>query len=149
MKEKKRGIEINIKLSNKAIYTLIVIGILAILGVGVFALGSVSNPGHAISELQTCEEGETLQVVDGEWDCVDKNNFIGEIVIDEEVVMWESPISIQGASGNLICSAYLPNIIYGSGVCISAWNSLDKTISCSDTSLGYGGRCFCQGLRKN
>jgi hypothetical protein len=69
MVNKKRK-DIIIKFSNRWIYTLIVIGILAILGVGVFALGSVSNPGHAISELQTCEEGETLQVVDGEWDCV-------------------------------------------------------------------------------
>jgi len=66
--KKKR--DITIKLSNKLFYTLIVIGILAVVGVGVWALGSVPNPGHAISELQTCEEGETLQVVDGEWDCV-------------------------------------------------------------------------------
>jgi len=66
--KKKR--DITIKLSNKLFYTLIVIGILAVVGVGVWALGSVPNPGHSIGELETCEEGESLQVVDGEWDCV-------------------------------------------------------------------------------
>ncbi|MEJ2267719.1 MAG: hypothetical protein P8X70_01445 [Nanoarchaeota archaeon] len=49
--KKKRGMQINIKISNKAFYTFITIMILLIVGVGVFALGSVPNPGHTISEL--------------------------------------------------------------------------------------------------
>ena len=72
--KKKKGVEIKINLSNKAIYTFIVLGILIIVGVGVYALGSVPNPGHAISGLQTCEEGETLQIVGGEWSCVDMSS---------------------------------------------------------------------------
>jgi hypothetical protein len=73
--KKKRGMQINIKISNKAVYTLIIVGILAIISVGVFALGSIPNPGHPISELQTCEEGESLQVVEGEWACVSGGNY--------------------------------------------------------------------------
>jgi hypothetical protein len=69
---KKRGIELKINLSNKAIYTLIVVGILVIVGVGVWAYGtsSPSDFGHSLGEFEACDEGETLQVVDGEWDCV-------------------------------------------------------------------------------
>jgi len=67
---KKRGIELKINLSNKLFYTFVVIGILVVVAVGVFALGNIPNPGHSVSGLQTCAEGQTLQVVGGEWDCV-------------------------------------------------------------------------------
>lgn len=66
MKKKRDGI----KISNRLFYTLVVIGILVIVGAGVYAIGNTPNAGHSISELQTCDEGKILQVVDGEWDCV-------------------------------------------------------------------------------
>jgi len=41
MKKKKEGIKLNINLSNRVFYTLIVIGILAIVSVGVWAYGTI------------------------------------------------------------------------------------------------------------
>jgi len=57
-------------LSNRWLYTLITVGILICLSVGVYAvLGTTPNPGHSISELQTCSNGEILQMVNGAWAC--------------------------------------------------------------------------------
>ncbi len=57
-------------ISNRLLYTLITIGILAILGVGVYAFGAVPNPGHSLGQLQTCDsEGQTLVMQGGSWAC--------------------------------------------------------------------------------
>ena len=60
--------------NNRLLYTLIVIGILAIIGVAVYADAPVTpipNPGHYISEIQTCNtNGDTLEMVSGSWACV-------------------------------------------------------------------------------
>jgi len=57
--------------SNRLLYTLIAFGILMIVGVGVYAsLGTTPNPGHPVSELQSCSDGEVLQMVSGAWACV-------------------------------------------------------------------------------
>ena len=53
-------------------YFFILLGVMIILGisVGVYAvLGTTPNPGHAISELQKCSEGETLKIIGGVWSC--------------------------------------------------------------------------------
>jgi len=52
-------------------YFFILLGVLIVIGgiIGVIALGSVPTPGHAISELQTCADGETLKMVGGVWTC--------------------------------------------------------------------------------
>jgi hypothetical protein len=77
MKKKKRGkkinIHVNINLSNRWFYTIIIIGILAIIGIGVYAYGT-SNPsifGHSLNELERCAEGQTLIVNESTWICVD------------------------------------------------------------------------------
>ncbi len=58
------------EISNRLLYTLITIGILAILGVGVYAVaGSVPNPGHSLLQLQPCSDGETLKMVGTSWTC--------------------------------------------------------------------------------
>ena len=64
--------------NNRLLYTLIVIGILAIIGVAVYADAPVTpipNPGHYISEIQTCNTtGDILEMVQTEgilnWSCV-------------------------------------------------------------------------------
>ena len=64
--------------NNRLLYTLIVIGILAIIGVAVYADAPVTpipNPGHYISEIQTCNTtGDILEMVsdrrDIDWPCV-------------------------------------------------------------------------------
>ncbi|MFZ1971166.1 MAG: collagen-like protein [Candidatus Nanoarchaeia archaeon] len=60
--------------NNRLLYTLVVIGILAIVGVAVYAdspSAIIPNPGHSISEIQTCgTNGDTLEIVSGNWACV-------------------------------------------------------------------------------
>jgi len=65
----KRKVQIN--LSNRLLYTFITLGILTIVAVGVYALGSVPSPvGHAISELQTCDtDDQVLKMSGGVWVC--------------------------------------------------------------------------------
>jgi hypothetical protein len=70
--KKKRGKKINIKLSNRWLYTFIVLGILAIIGIGVYAATySPSGAGHPYTEISTCSNGQILKVVNGEWSCED------------------------------------------------------------------------------
>ena len=72
---KKRNRKINIKLSNKTAYSLMLILAIAIVGVGVYALGAVPNPGHALSDLQVCGANEILQVnsAGNSWSCVNSS----------------------------------------------------------------------------
>jgi hypothetical protein len=56
-------------ISNKLAYTIIVILFIITLGVGVYAIGSVPNPGHSLSQLQPCDNGQTLIVSGGAWTC--------------------------------------------------------------------------------
>jgi hypothetical protein len=69
--KKRKDININLKISNKVLYTFIAVFILSIMGVGVFASTyTASGAGHPYTEISTCAEGETLQVVSGIWSCV-------------------------------------------------------------------------------
>jgi hypothetical protein len=70
MKKSGRKSGIHIHLSNRLSYTLIAIGILIIIAVGVYAIGEVPNPGHPISQLQTCDNNQILETVNGAWSCV-------------------------------------------------------------------------------
>ncbi len=62
---------IQINLGNKTFYTLIaIVAVLAIAGIAYAALNpSVPSPGHAISELQKCSNGEILKMDGGAWTC--------------------------------------------------------------------------------
>jgi hypothetical protein len=71
---KKRGksIKININLSNRWLYTLILIGILVAVGVGIYAATySPSGAGHPYTEISTCGANQVLQMSsDGTaWTC--------------------------------------------------------------------------------
>jgi len=58
-------------MSNRLLYTLIAIGILAIVATGVYALVyNVPNPGHSVAELQKCDsDGQVLKMSGGNWVC--------------------------------------------------------------------------------
>ena len=83
---KKRGLDVHIHLTNRWLYTLIVIGILIGIGVGVYALnpGVKPNPGHNYTEIAPCAEGQILKVVGGVWKCTD----LGTTETDPTVKSW-------------------------------------------------------------
>jgi len=56
---------------NRIHYSLITLAIVVVFGVGVYALGTtVPNPGHSISQLQVCGDGQILQTSGTSWTCV-------------------------------------------------------------------------------
>lgn len=64
--------KIKINFSKRWLYTFIVIGILAIVGVGVWAATyTASGAGHPYTEISTCGDEDILQMIGGEWNCVD------------------------------------------------------------------------------
>jgi len=143
MKKKKRGITIQINLSNKVLYTLIIIGILAIVGVGVWAYGTAvpSDFGHSLGELETCNEGETLVVMNGEWDCVD------EVYFKDRIIMWgtaQHPFLKKSCQDTCELFADSKGASPVSVKCIAAWDSSENPADCS-TSMA-GGICLCRGL---
>jgi hypothetical protein len=104
---KKRKVRKSNSRNNRLMYTLVAFGILVVVAIGVYALGAVPNPGHAISELQTCDEGQTLVVQNGEWTCA--TPVSGG---DEGIKGWEI-IEIDGGTSNSIfdtLSPYMPNV---------------------------------------
>ena len=73
---KRAGLSIKINLTNRWLYSLIAIGILAIAGVMVYALtpGIKPNPGHLANEMAPptgCVNGQVLQFIDSTngWGC--------------------------------------------------------------------------------
>jgi hypothetical protein len=73
--KKKGGIKINIQLSNRWLYTFIVLGILAIVTVGVYAVQQSSSGGgtHNYAEIgfPSCSNGKILKWSSGAWNCGD------------------------------------------------------------------------------
>jgi len=76
-KSKKPGVKkLQINLTNRWLYTLIIIGILAVTGIGVYALtpGVAPNPGHLISNVappSPCAAGQFLKFDGTNWACAD------------------------------------------------------------------------------
>jgi hypothetical protein len=164
---KKRGKKFDI--SNKLAYTLIVILSIILLGVGVYAIGAVPNPGHAISQLQPCDNGQTLVVSGGVWTCATYSNF----VINASGVCYSSSngtcsvsglkscyydqwYAISAACGSMsqgvmatACGSKCPSIACNgdSSSCVSGKSPL--TVSNSVTSASCSGGtwidCHCQG----
>ena len=63
---------LHIHLTNRWLYTFITIGILAIIGGGVYAWANpTTGVGHDLSEIEPCPEGQILQTSAGAWTCVD------------------------------------------------------------------------------
>lgn len=70
-KKRGTGSQIKIIFTNRWLYTLIAIGILAIISVGVYAWTDANGVGHDLSEIQPCEDGQILQTSGTSWICVD------------------------------------------------------------------------------
>jgi hypothetical protein len=134
---KKRGksIKININFSNRLLYTLILIGILIAIGVGVYAATSfpASGAGHNLNELaQPCDEGKILKVVGGAWTCGDDvgiTQAYADLNYKDPPGQWTC--IARSGSGSSNANAYcvgLEKVITGgcryatcSGQCLTGW----------------------------
>ena len=68
-------VKININFSNKTFFIILaVFAILAVSGIAIASLGATPNPGHQLSELQKCSEGEILKMVGGNWACATESS---------------------------------------------------------------------------
>ncbi len=63
-----------INLSKRWLYTFMVIGILAIIGVGVYAVAGVSHDLDEVN-LPSCSDGQVLGMSGSSWDCVAMPNI--------------------------------------------------------------------------
>jgi len=59
-----------INISNRWLYTIIAIGVLAIISVGVYAYVGPNEIGHDLEDIEPCSNGEILQTSGGAWSCV-------------------------------------------------------------------------------
>jgi hypothetical protein len=78
--KKRKGLSININLTNRWLYTLIAIGILSAIGFGVYALtpGVAPNPGHLASRMAPptpCNASQFLQFDGTNWVCSSLGNI--------------------------------------------------------------------------
>lgn len=96
----KRGLKIQIKFSNRLLYTLIALGIVLIIATGVYAATyTASGAGHPYTEISACgTDGQILKMVGGVWACAADDAGSGT--------------SQWGTSGSNI---YFPNPVSGSG----------------------------------
>jgi len=141
---KKRGksIKININFSNRLLYTLILIGILIAIGVGVYAATSfpASGAGHNLNELaQPCDEGKILKVVGGAWTCGDDVTGITQAYAD---LNYKDPpgqwtCTIRSATNSVSCVS--PEKVITGG-CRSS-NNYGDYIYDYPTSTGW--TCYC------
>jgi hypothetical protein len=72
----KKGVnkkKVKFNLSNRLLYTLITLGIIAIVTTGVYAYASSNGVGHSYTELQPCSSGQILKTNDAgtAWTCAD------------------------------------------------------------------------------
>ena len=78
-------------MSNRFLYTLIAIGIVALVGVGVYAFGAVPNPGHSVANLQTCDsDGQILKMSGGAWVCAADAGGAGLWIADGSDIYYDS-----------------------------------------------------------
>ncbi len=58
-----------INFSNRWLYTLIIIGILILTGIGVYAWAGSNGVGHSHDEIEPCADGQVLQMSGSSWIC--------------------------------------------------------------------------------
>jgi len=139
---KKRGREINIKinLTNRWLYTLIAIGILAIIGVGVYALtpGVKPNPGHLSSEMappSPCASGQFLKFDGTNWVCGSDYCPGGICRTDTYYGSTSSSKMLVGESGN--------NVYIRGTILIDSWKlySIESCANWAITGCPQGANC--------
>jgi hypothetical protein len=128
--KKKRGININIHLSNRWLYTFIILGILAIIGVGVYAVQQASSGGtHNYAEIgfPSCSNGKILKWSSGAWNCGDDNyeantdycsegSCAGNLNMDSSATIRSNRYFADSSSGNMYIGEYDNTVIVRGGI---------------------------------
>lgn len=142
----KKGVEIKINLSNKVIYTLIVIGILMIVGTGVYALASgvdVTDGYHESDQISVDVSGneKTLQ------EAIDNGDFGGEWSVSGSNIYYNggnvgigisSPSATLDVIGGIKTSSSA--VTYGSACSSSQWGEFRR---CDNGAGNYQNVCAC------
>lgn len=158
--KKKRGLTIKINFSNRWLYTFIVLGILAVIGVGVYAYGtsSPSTFGHSLGEIappSPCTANQILQFAGTTWTCVD----LPPTVIKNTVQIYQkvnagcenycsgspSTCNVIGLNDFTTASSCLTSTCstnqipgyYRCGTTLSCQTYRTTPYNCSNTPLGY------------
>ncbi len=141
MKKRGRKFQFNLNLSNRALYTLILIGILIVGAWIVYAVAP--NPGHDASQIAPpagCTNGQVLSwnTTSGVWNCASVAGSGGEEYYDivdtvqssagaVRVKVWQKTISVQGGNYSIHVVANVGGTSLG-----AYWFGVDGT------DLGYG-----------
>ena len=130
-------VSININFSNKAVYLFVGAFAFLIITSLVIALGSVPNPGHAISELQTCGANQTLKTnaAGNGWECVDATG--GSFTCTDV-------ITTVGSTGNQLCSnlgGYTCFSVTAADMSSGTLGSSSATCGWVSTTTNYRARC--------
>ena len=144
---KKRGksIKININFSNRWLYTLILIGILAIIAVGVYAATySPSGAGHPYTEISTCADGQILKMSGGAWICGDDVTGItqefAELNYKDPPGQWTCTIRQGTGTGTTASASCVGSEKVITGGCRGTSSSLDYLTSFPNQN---GWSCYC------
>jgi len=141
---KKRGkFVIKINLSNRWLYTFIVIGILIAVGFGVYAVTySASGAGHPYTELSSCGANQTLKMnaAGTAWTCADAiTKEYADLNYKDPPGQWTCTLRTSSGSGSRTVSCVSPEKVITGGCTISR--------SYSDYIYGYprqdGWGCSC------
>jgi len=124
--------KVTINFSKRWLYTFIAIGILAIIGVGVYAVAGVS---HTLDEvnLPSCSDGQVLGMSGGSWSCVEMPSGGGGITeeVDPTVKSWaktDNPTIPGTVSADIVKISGSEVAVLGS--CISSqWGEIRRCYS--------------------
>ena len=129
---------VTINFTNKWLYSFIAVGVLILLGVGVYAFGGVQPNimGHSTNEIAPptgCGMGQVLTWGGDSWDCVDMASGDGSISDSFKIVYEDGGDSALCMAG---CPASHPNVIAG-GCQITSSN--EKHLKISKPNIDYNG----------
>jgi len=150
---KKRGksIKININMSNRVLYTLIIIGILAIVGVSVYAATyTASGAGHPYTEISTCGANQVLKMnpAGTAWECgTALTQEYGDANYKDPPGQWTCTIrSASGAGGNGHSAVTISAACLGSEKVISGGCRANSNVNYLTGSYPYsnGWSCYCR-----